>query len=365
MNYIKLGDGYVTRRQPGTATSVVSCPRSALLANGDIVCTFIAQSAPGINDFRPMICRSADGGITWSEARPIWPEMASSYSIFGSISATPAGHLYFYGTRTKIEIAGEPFWSDATQGLKQNELIWARSRDGGMTWSKMDVIPMPVPGSAEAPGAMFADDEGRLTCCYSPYNTLDAGLLVETNQVVCMYSRDFGTTWKHSTMLRFPNTAAKGAEAWVVRLRDGRLLGTAWHILKGEVKPNAYALSSDAGASWTETNSTEIWGQSTALTPLADGRALFLYNQRTAEKPGVWMAVVQPTKDRFGIAENHPVWLAPKASHHAGKTNAEDWTDFAFGEPAALALPDQTILVTLWVMPQLGGGIVYLKLKLV
>lgn len=40
------------------------------------------------------------------------------------------------------------------QGLKQNELVWSRSLDAGATWDTFRVIPMPIPGSAEAPGAM-------------------------------------------------------------------------------------------------------------------------------------------------------------------------------------------------------------------
>lgn len=179
MNYKKIAEGFVTLRQPGTPTGQVAGPRCALGPAGEIACTFVAQAALGTNDFKPMLARSRDGGVSWSEPGLIWPDLAERFSIFGSISGTPAGEFLFYGSRTPIQSPGEPCWSEATQGLKQNELVWARSRDGGLTWSDPAVIPMPIAGSAEAPGAMCATRDGRLICCYAPYNTFDPHLEVK------------------------------------------------------------------------------------------------------------------------------------------------------------------------------------------
>lgn len=182
--------------------------------------------------------------------------------------------------------------------------------------------------------------------------------------MICLSSKDDGKSWKHSALLRFPTSDALGAEAWVVELADGRLLGTAWHIRKGGDAPNAYALSHDSGASWSPTLSTGILGQSTALASLPDGRALFLYNQRKYGDIGVWLAVVRPTENDFGIQANQRIWAAAKASVTPGMTNAGDWTNFAFGEPSTLVLPDNDILVTLWAAQPAGCGIAYVKLRL-
>ena len=38
-----------------------------------------------------------------------------------------------------------------------------------------------------------------------------------------------------------------------------------------------------------------------ALAPLSDGRALFIYNQRKHGDPGVWLAIVRPTDHDFSI----------------------------------------------------------------
>jgi len=133
----------------------------------------MVQEALGINDFKVLLARSADGGASWTEQGPLWPHLHASCSIFGSVSRDLSGDLLFFGALTPIDKPGEPNWCDATQGLKQNELFWARSEDSGVTWSEPERIPMPFPGSAETPGALCAARDGAWHACYSPYNSFD------------------------------------------------------------------------------------------------------------------------------------------------------------------------------------------------
>ncbi|MBL7700350.1 MAG: exo-alpha-sialidase [Chitinophagaceae bacterium] len=363
MIYTKTGEGIITERPLGTATGSVSAPRCVLASDGTIVCTFIAQSILGTNDFKPMITRSADGGNTWSKPVFVWPTYTEDFSIFGSISRAPSGEFLFYGTRTPIDTPGESFWWDATQGLKANDLVWANSNDDGKTWSDLKKIPMPIEGSAEAPGAMCATREGRLVCCYAPYNTFDPNLSVKRNQVICLWSSDRGASWNDSAMIRFPFADSAGAEAWVMELKDGRLLGTTWHVRPMADEANAYALSDDAGKTWGPTLSTGINGQSTALVPLNDGSVVFLYNQRRAKEKGVWMAIAKPTLRDFGVLSNQRVWATEKPSQ-TGMVNHENWTNFAFGEPSGLMISDDEILITVWVAKNSKGVVEYVKYSL-
>lgn len=282
MRFETISEGFVFNSKECEKFSVAAGPRSVFLDDGEIICTYMIQSALGINDFVPMISRSKDGGITWKVQGPIWPELQDKYSIFCSISRSSQGELFLYGTRTKIDQKGESFWCDELLGLKENKLFWSKSTDNGYTWSEQKEIPMKIPGAAEAPGAMCITRNGDWIVVYSPCNTFDPTLKVDRNQVVALCSRDNGITWEHTSMLRFENINSGGAEAWAIELADGRLLGTCWHQnYDGDCDyPNPYAISNDQGRTWMPFKYTNIMGQSTSLAPLPDGRAIMAYNQR-------------------------------------------------------------------------------------
>lgn len=362
-----LGEGFVHRCEVTGHGSAAGGARLANTGDGEILCSFALSSGLGINDFVTTLARSADNGQTWSLQGPVWPALAEKYAIFCSISREPVGQLFLSGERTAIDTPGETFWSDATQGLKQNELVWSRSTDNGRTWAPPQAIPMPIPGSAEVPGALWVTRAGRWLVAYSPYNTFDPHVVVDRNQVVVVYSDNHGQTWHHTSMIRFPDQHSSAAEAWVVELANGHLLGTCWHMNQadGSDHPNAYAISLDGGTTWQPTQSTGIMGQSTSLTPLADGRTLFVYNQRRHGEVGVWMAVVQPTATDFGIQANQIIWRAQTATQSGSEGEHHQWTDFSFGEPHVAVLPDGTLLLVLWCNQPSGTGIRYARLKLI
>jgi hypothetical protein len=322
----------------------------------------MVQAQLGLNDFCPHLIRSSDNGHTWNSERPIWPSLIERYSIFGSISSSPDGALYFFGTHAPIHAPGEANWCEATQGIKANELIWARSDDFGHTWSEPELISSPIPGAAEAPGPMCITKDGTWHACYAPYNTFDPEVVVPRNQVVLMSSADQGRSWRATSMLRFSEQWSTGAEAWVVELADHRLLATCWNINQsdGSDFPNAYAISEDGGHTWSPTRSTGIFGQSTALTPLCDGSALFTYCKRRSGKVGVWLANIRPTDVDFGIQSNEIVWEAPQRPPSVAHA---DWTHFTFGEPSATVLEDGTVLVFFWHLTGGAGSIQCVRIK--
>jgi len=365
MKFEKLAEGFVTKREPGTPTAVAAGSRCALTRDNELVCSYMVQGKLGTNDFKSMLSRSRDGGKTWSEQGFLWPHLHDQFAIFGSVSRSSNGDFYIFGARNPIGKLGETFWSDETQGMIQNELFWARSADGGKKWSDPKVIPMLIAGAAEAPGAMCVTRGGRWVCCYAPYNTLDPKVVVDRNQVACLRSDDQGKTWQYNSMVRFDNPYSTAAEAWVIELSDGRLLGTTWHLNQKDNSdhPNAYAISPDGGATWRPTRSTGIMGQSTGLCALPDGRALFIHNQRKHGEPGVWLALVKPTESDFGVQTNEIIWRAEKKTQSGTSGEHSQWQDFSFGEPSVTLLPDNTLLATLWCIQPSGQGIRFVKLK--
>ena len=296
---------------------------------------------------------------------PVWPDRAGRESIFCSISRAPSGDLFLTGMRWTIDAAGESFWSDATQGMKPNQLIWSRSRTTAFPGASRARFRSMGRVRRKLRALCASLAHGRWLVCYSPYNTFDPAVTVDRGRVVVALSDDEGRTWRHRDLLRFAEPNSGGAEAWVIELADGRLLGAAWHIdLSGKRDyPNAYATSLDGGDTWQPTASTGIVGQSSALAALPDGRVLFVYNQRKYGEPGVYLAIARPDAAAFGVESNQIVWRAARAILGDTSPDHADWTGFAFGEPAITPLPDGSWLVVFWCVQPDGQGVRFVKLS--
>src|SRR5690348_11488079 len=87
LSFTKLTEGFITQRSPQTSSAVASGPRCVVRGDGEIVSSYMVQTALGSNDFVPTLARSRDGGITWHEQGPLWPQLQHKFSVFGSISA--------------------------------------------------------------------------------------------------------------------------------------------------------------------------------------------------------------------------------------------------------------------------------------
>jgi hypothetical protein len=212
---------------------------------------------------------------------------------------------------------------------------------------------------------MCVTRDGTWLCCYAPYNNFDPNVKVERDRIVVLRSENRGKTWIAQPMIRFADPISGGAEAWVIELADGRLLGTCWNVSFGGAEyPNPYALSLNAGRTWLPARSTGILGQSTALLALPDGRALMVYNQRKHGEVGVWVAVARPTPDDFRLEADAILWRAAAATQTGTSGNSDAWADFAFGEPCLTLLGNGELLLTLWCIQPDGSGIRSLKFRM-
>jgi hypothetical protein len=363
MKYEILKTGFIYKNSGGPIACTSRC---AVGCQGSVICSFMTQSGLSMNDFVPNQAISYDNGITWKLLGPIWPQLSGDWSINNSISSAPNGDLFLLGSRTTRTRPGESFWCQKTLGILPNEMIWARSKDDGKTWSPPSPLKTPLPGAMECPAPLCVTKAGRWLAPYSPHNTFDPSLKVDLQHVVIMISDDQGASWRYVSAIRVDGDQAYVAESWITQLSDGRILATTWHLNRsqGNDYPNAYALSSDDGQTWGPTLSTGIMGQSAGLAPLPDGKVLFVYNQRRHGTPGVWLAVAKPGEKDFGVLFNAIAWNAEVATQNNSSGKSTNWTDFAFGEPSVTILPDNTALVAFWCIQPSGGGIGCVKVKL-
>lgn len=358
----------VLKCDPKSGLPVAIMPRCVRVNGSELLCSVTLTAGMGINSFVPVLVRSTDGGRTWSPPRRVWPALEGKWSIHASISAGSGGRLFLYGARTPIDRPGESNWSESTQGLKANELFWASSEDGGKSWTDPRVIPMKIAGSAEAPGVLCETRDGKWIAPYAPYHTFDPALKVQRNQVVAMRSTDQGKSWESHAMLRFEPIESGGAEAWVIELSDGRLLGTSWHIDHSPAQqkfPNAYALSSDKGKSWTPTRSTGLFGNTTVLAPMDDGSALFGFVQRGSDLAGISIAKVRPRPEDFGIQAQQVIFRADRSTQSGKTAEDNEWKDFSFGEPSITLLDEGQVLVMYWCIDGDFAGVRSIRLRLV
>ncbi len=335
-----------------------SGPRLATLPNGTLMCSFMLNSEGGANDFYPMVAYS-DDGLNWSEAKPLWPEVADKDSVFASVRTTLDGRVCIAGKAFPIDQPGESFWSDAIGGMKENKLVYAISEDG-INWPSMTKLDLPYYGSAEQPGGMLVDKNGEIFMIYAPYRAIEQKEETKTNQLVLLRSTDGAKTFTPSTFAE-QSVPCQYGESWIVRLSDGRLMVSTWQT-KSEEAPDQYFLSSDNGVTFAGPYAMPFKGQTTALETYGDA-VLVVYNQRREKPTGVWLALAKPDENGFNLIANEPVWETLTTTIGESSGEFDDFTDFAFGEPHVMVLKDGTLLVTLWYAQGDRKGIRYVMLR--
>ncbi len=352
-----LHEGDVFFFGDGVTTNTAG-PRLAKLPDGGLVCVFNITSGSGHNDFTPMASYSSDG-LSWSDAKPVWPELIGKKSIFVSVRNTDDGRISLAGKAWDIAYEGEFWWDDPTASMKQNRLAFSISEDG-KSFPYPTFVDLPFPGAAEEPGGMHVDSDGTIHFVYAPYHVTGETTPSDTNSMVYLTSRDGGKTFDAS---RFGRTQGEClyAESWIVRLGADALMVGTWQTASKDAT-NQYFISFDGGKTFTPPAAMPFKGQSLSLNARDDGTVLIAYNQRREQPAGVWLALAKPDENGFNMIENQPAWRAESATKSGGSDDFSGWTDFSFGEPHAVTLDDGTVMLVLWYAKDGQYGIRYIHM---
>lgn len=322
---------------------MVSGSRCAVLPDGKLICVFNTESGAGINDFLPCAAYSEDG-MSWTEAKPIWPELIGTRAHTAVVRNTEDGRISLCGIGFDVDHPGENWWSDDLAAMKTNYITVSVSEDG--YHFPLPEFIRPIPGeAAENPGGMLVDKEGHFHILYSPYPTIEDSKKPDTGHMVIMHSVDGG---KSFTFEQTPSLhdSCQFAEAWLVRLGCDRLLAGTWQTADTNA-PDKYLLSNDNG-NFTGFHDFPFRGQSMALTPFGEDEVIVVYNQRKEADPGVWGARLRCRGEQLELIENSPIWLSSATTRNNTGGDFSEWTDFSFGEPHALVLPGGKLLTTFW-----------------
>jgi len=248
-------------------------------------------------------------------------------------------------------------------GEGQNEPVLCTSADGGATWSAPAVVPFPCDGPTEVSYGALPLSSGRLL---APAATLPSQDRLG-EQVLVAISDDGGKTWpRHSVVFEDPEKRFGYFEQKLAEVAPGRVMAVAWTVTLGDVvdQPDSFAMSNDGGETWGPAQSTGIIGQTMTPIPLGGDRLLVLYNRRYGQQ-GIVMNLVTFTDDAWTV-HHEGIMYDAKATHTRPgdiESGVEELDSFEFGFPTAIQLQDGTLLATHWSQEAGKFGIRWTKLR--
>ena len=143
------------------------------------------------------------------------------------------------------------------------------------------------------------------------------------------------------------------------------LLATCWaHDWETDQDlPNSFALSYDAGRTWTAPLASPVMGQTGWPLPLGDDRVLYVYNHRQPPV-GVRAQLVRIVDTRWMILFDEEIWSP--VNKHTGTIANDDYgvNGFQFGAPSAIELIGGEILLSYWCVTGGRSGIECTRLTL-
>ena len=251
---------------------------------------------------------------------------------------------------------------DESFGQRPTRVVFCESVDAGRSWSRPRDVPWPVDCPLEVSHALLPLPTGRLL---APAATLPAADRLG-EQVLVGISDNGGLDWNHAVVFADPAGELGFFEQKLARLASDRLLATAWTVTLGDYadRPNSYSISDDGGLSWSAPRSTGIRGQTLTPIPLGDDRLLVLYNRRHGEQ-AIMMCLVTVSEDGWQVHSEQTLYDA--GMHYQRADDVESGIDeldaFAFGFPTAVELQDGAFLATHWCVEHGVCGIRWTRLR--
>jgi hypothetical protein len=363
-----LGTGLIYRNPIPHVHSVHAIfPSVAVMANGEMLATFVLAEAFEAPNMHTHYARSKDNGKTWKLEGALYPGTPNRLtSDSARLTALPDGEVVAYLLRAdRSAHPHEGLANPKTLGFVPTEFLITRSKDFGRRWSAPKAFKPPLEGPCfELCCPMTPLRDGRWLLPTSTWNDW-AGRWASGKKMVAFVSHDRGRTWpEHLDVMVDARQRVRYWESKIVQLPDESLLAAAWAYDEVSAKdlPNQYALSGDGGKTWTSPRSTGLKGQTLTPHVLADGRVLSVY--RRMDKGGLWANVSRLKGGRWVNEECAPLWGANvQGLTCRSRSMAHNFNVLRFGAPSICRLPDGTIFVAFWCYEQCVGNIRWFKLR--
>lgn len=135
-------------------------------------------------------------------------------------------------------------------------------------------------------------------------------------QVLVAISNDDGKTWPaHAVVFQDPAGKLGYFEQKFAEIAPNRVLATAWTVTLGDYadQEDSFAISEDGGETWDPARSTGIRGQTLSTVPLGGDRLLVLYNRRYGQQ-GIVACLVTFTDEAWTV-HHETIMYDAKARH--------------------------------------------------
>jgi sialidase-1 len=343
-------------------------PSVAVLGNGEMLASFAIGEAFEAANSDTYIVRSKDMGETWSEPeRFLKKDKNTLVSNYARIAAMPDGSVIANVIRSHRESHPEDGLANPVNiGFVPTDLMLVRSKDFGKTWEEPELLTPPLAGpSFEMCSPIVHLSNGRWLWPTSTWRGWD-GYCPNGMKMGVLVSSDNGKTWpEFIDVMNRSNEKIIFWESKIVELSEGVLLAAAWAYDEGQGKdlPDQYTLSHDGGKTWMVPASTNIMGETMAITRTPDGKVLSVY--RRMDKPGLWITIVRIEGDKWINEDEIPLWgVQEKSLTDKSDNMVKDFNELKFGAPCITILPDKTVYIAFWCYEKMVSNIRWFKLNI-
>ncbi len=307
------------------------------------------------------------GGTEWARSR----DGGETWSLEGSVLAPTEGPRTTNALKLSLSADGNTVYAYGWRGYPEPGQTFGHVRHEpilckleGDIWSEPATLPMPVDCPLEISHGVLPLASGRLL---APAATLPSQDRLG-EQVFVAVSDDNGSTWpRHAVVFQDPDERVGFFEQKLAEVGPDVVMATCWTVTFGDVvdQPDSFTLSHDGGLTWSPAKSTGILGQTLTPIPLGGDRLLVLYNRRYGDQ-GIVMALVTFSEDAWQV---HYEGIMYDASSRRSRpddiqSGVEELDGFQFGFPTALRLHDGTFLATHWSHESGRCGIRWTKLRI-
>ena len=195
------------------------------LKSGTLFCGFQLGARKHAVHGTVRLCRSRDGGQTWSELPARFSgefkEVPGSLSS-GEIVEIEPGRLMMISTWFDRSEPDRPLFDPETEGILHSRQLKCYSSDEGSTWSPWEELPVSGLSGCSSTGPLLQWNDGRIAYPFESYKEFDdpapaahgAWLLVSRDNGKIVRSAGPRRTTSTSASLLLGRTAVPGTSDW-------------------------------------------------------------------------------------------------------------------------------------------------------